>query len=157
MSALDLTLPQDIALKDETATLSLGRALAESLRPGDVVYLSGDLGAGKSTLARALIRALTTPDEDVPSPTFTLIQTYDGHAADGEPISIAHLDLYRVTDPEEVYEIGLFDLEPRALILIEWPDKLGYLGFDDRLEISLDKAAGDGRVARLNPKGKFRF
>jgi tRNA threonylcarbamoyladenosine biosynthesis protein TsaE len=153
--SLDLTVTQDIALEDETATLSLGQALAEVLKPGDVICLTGDLGAGKSTLARALVRALTTPDEDVPSPTFTLMQTYDGHTKDGETIQIAHLDLYRLQDPEEAYEIGLFDLGPEALILIEWPEKLEHLAFDDHLQISLDKSGGDGRLARLTPVGKF--
>ena len=74
----------------------------ESLRAGEAVCLSGPLGAGKSTLARALVRALTTPDEEVPSPTFTLVQFYEGPRLD-----VAHFDLYRLSDPDEAYEIGL--------------------------------------------------
>ena len=89
-------------LADEAATARLGAAIARALRAGEAVCLSGPLGAGKSTLARALIRALTTPDEDVPSPTFTLVQFYEGAG-----LKIAHFDLYRLTDADEAYEIGL--------------------------------------------------
>jgi len=109
----------DQYLEDEGETAAYGGWLSAQLGPGDVVFLLGDLGAGKSTLARALIRALTTPDEDVPSPTFTLVQTYEGR-----DIDIAHFDLYRLTDPEEVYEIGLFELADTHLCLIEWPQRL---------------------------------
>jgi tRNA threonylcarbamoyladenosine biosynthesis protein TsaE len=151
--------PQVIALKDEAETGALGQALAERLSVGDVVYLKGDLGSGKSTLARALIRALTHADQEVPSPTFTLIQTYEGQGG----LEIAHLDLYRLKTPDEAHEIGVFELQPEALTLIEWPENLGYLGFDDHLEISLDrpedKAEGQtaGRIATLTPMGAFRY
>lgn len=145
-------------LPDEAATLRLGAELAPCLRVGDVVYLRGDLGMGKSSLARGLIRALTSPDQDVPSPTFTLMQIYATPDFD-----ILHLDLYRLTDPEEAYELGLDELLPRSVLLIEWPDRLGHLGFDDRLEISLEVAdktnsadAGKGRIATLTPMGRFR-
>ena len=80
----------------------IGAALAGALQAGEAICLTGPLGAGKSTLARALIRARTTPHEDVPSPTFTLVQFYEG---DG--LALAHFDLYRLTSPDEAYEIGL--------------------------------------------------
>ena len=91
-----------IALFDAAATADLGAKIARLLRAGDAVCLFGDLGAGKSTLARGLIRALTSAGEEVPSPTFTLVQTYNGPA-----FAIAHFDLYRLTSAAEAYEIGV--------------------------------------------------
>ena len=154
---LDLSQPHVIALPDEAATAALGAAIAPHLRRGDVVYLTGDLGMGKSTLARGLIRALTRPDQEVPSPTFTLVQSYDTAA-----FELLHLDLYRLDDPEETLELGLDDALNDGVLLIEWPDRLGHLGFDARLDIVLEQAdntnspEGGGRIARLAPKGKFR-
>jgi tRNA threonylcarbamoyladenosine biosynthesis protein TsaE len=136
-------------LKDEAATARLGAAIARRLRTGESVCLSGPLGAGKSTLARALIRALTTPDEDVPSPTFTLVQFYDGPG-----LKIAHFDLYRLTSPDEAYEIGLDEALDDGAAVIEWPERLDGRLPADRLdvEIALD---GAGRRARLTPHGSW--
>ena len=130
-------------LADEAATARLG-ALA-----GESVCLSGPLGAGKSTLARALIRALTTPTEDVPSPTFTLVQFYEGPR-----LKIAHFDLYRLTNPDEAYEIGLDEALDDGAAVIEWPELLDGRLPPDRLdiEIALD---GTGRRARLTPYGSW--
>lgn len=154
---LDLSRPHVIALPDEAATIALGEALAPLLRRGDVVYLAGTLGMGKSTLARGLIRALTRPDQDVPSPTFTLIQSYDTPG-----FELLHLDLYRIEDPQETLELGLDEALHDGVLLIEWPDRLGHLGFDARLDIVLEQAdhihpsGAAGRVARLAPHGRFR-
>lgn len=136
-------------LPDEAATARLGAAIARALKAGDAVCLSGPLGAGKSTLARALIRALTTPDEDVPSPTFTLVQFYDGRG-----LKIAHFDLYRLTSPDEAYEIGLDESLEDGAAVIEWPGRLQGSLPTDRLdvEIALD---GAGRRARLTPHGSW--
>jgi tRNA threonylcarbamoyladenosine biosynthesis protein TsaE len=136
-------------LKDEAATARLGVAIARRLRAGESVCLSGPLGAGKSTLARALIRALTTPDEDVPSPTFTLVQFYEGR-----DLKIAHFDLYRLTSPDEAYEIGLDEALDDGAAVIEWPERLQGRLPGDRLdvEIALD---GAGRRARLAPHGSW--
>jgi tRNA threonylcarbamoyladenosine biosynthesis protein TsaE len=139
-----------LALSREAETSRLGAAIARQLRPGDAVCLTGPLGAGKSTLARALVRALTTPDEDVPSPTFTLVQFYEG-----ERLKIAHFDLYRLSDPDEAYEIGLDEALEDGAAIIEWPERLEGRLPPDRLdiEISMD---GDMRRARLTPHGAWK-
>ena len=136
-------------LKDEAATARLGAAIARSLRAGEAVCLTGPLGAGKSTLARALIRALTTPDEDVPSPTFTLVQFYEGPR-----LKIAHFDLYRLTNPDEAYEIGLDEALDDGAAVIEWPERLqGHLP-PDRLDVEI-ALEGAGRSVRLTPYGAW--
>ncbi len=152
LKTLDLSKPHSLFLPDETATARLGALIAAGLRAGDVVYLEGDLGAGKSSLARGLIRTLTTSDQDVPSPTFTLLQTYDTPA-----FPLLHLDLYRLRSPEEAYELGLDEACPPAVLVIEWPDRLQHLGFDDRLHIVLEHAEhAHGRLAHLKPVGRYR-
>ena len=117
--------------------------MAPRLQPGDVLLLSGQIGAGKSHLARAIIRHLLAKEgrvEDIPSPTFTLVQTYD--TLIGE---VWHADLYRLSDPNDVFELGLDDAFEDAICLIEWPDRLG----DDipsaawQIELSVQ---GDGRL-----------
>ena len=139
----------DLVLPDEAATLALGQALAPRLRRGEALCLSGPLGAGKSTLARALIRALTTPDEDVPSPTFTLVQFYEGAG-----LPIAHFDLYRLADPDEAYEIGLDEALEDGAALIEWPQRLEGRLPPDRLDIEMT-LDGAGRRVRLTPHGAW--
>lgn len=159
LNALDLARPLTVHLPDEAATARLGALIAPHLRAGDVVYLSGELGAGKSSLARGLIRALTTADQDVPSPTFTLIQSYDT-----PKFALQHLDLYRIETPEETWELGLDDLLVSSVLLIEWPERLAHLGFDDRLDIvilhsdktNLPADPREGRIATLAPHGRFR-
>ncbi|MBY0272893.1 MAG: tRNA (adenosine(37)-N6)-threonylcarbamoyltransferase complex ATPase subunit type 1 TsaE [Alphaproteobacteria bacterium] len=104
--------------EEETAVVA--RSLALKLRPGDVVLLRGELGAGKSTFARALIQALCGEETIVPSPTFTLVQTYEA-----SEFTLWHFDLYRLNSPEEVYELGIEEALQRGVCLIEWPDRLG--------------------------------
>lgn len=147
---LDLSKAQTLWLPDEAATAQLGGLLAPRLGPGDVIYLQGDLGMGKSALARGLIRALTTSNQDVPSPTFTLVQSYDTPG-----FELLHLDLYRLKSPEEAYEFGLDEALGHAVLVIEWPDRLAHLGFDDHLDIRLERMETTGRVATLTPKGRF--
>ena len=109
-----------LELSDLDATNRLGAMLAGALMAGDVIALSGGLGAGKSALARAIIRAVDPAEDDVPSPTFTLVQTYA--LADGTPLW--HLDLFRLDGPEEAMALGLDDAFVDAACLIEWPDRL---------------------------------
>jgi tRNA threonylcarbamoyladenosine biosynthesis protein TsaE len=141
---------RDWVLPDAEATTRLGAAIASSLRPAETVLLYGPLGMGKSTLARGLIRALTRPDEDVPSPTFTLVQFYDSTPP------VAHFDLYRLTRPEEAAEIGLDEALDEGCAVIEWPERLGddpaaWLG-PDRLSVTLSEQ-GDGRRATVSGAG----
>lgn len=131
-----------ISLPDEAATLTLGRQLAALCRPGGVIALEGDLGAGKTTLARALIQSLTSPETEVPSPTFTLVQTYNSDSFD-----IWHIDAYRLEDPDEAYELGLEETVD-GLALIEWPGNLGPHLPARRLEVRLT-SEGEGRIAVL--------
>ncbi len=107
-------------LPNEAATAAFASQIAPLLSAGDVLLLEGDIGAGKSAFARALIRARLGRMEDVPSPTFTLVQTYE--ASDGD---IWHCDLYRLTHPDEALELGLEEAFETAICLIEWPDRLG--------------------------------
>jgi tRNA threonylcarbamoyladenosine biosynthesis protein TsaE len=136
-------------LKDEAATQALGRAIAQALRPSEAVCLSGPLGAGKSTLARALIRALTTPEEEAPSPTFTLVQFYEGPR-----LKVAHFDLYRLSAPDEAYEIGLDEALEDGAAVIEWPERLAGRLPPDRLDIEI-AFTGEGRRARITPHGAW--
>ncbi|MDO8290570.1 MAG: tRNA (adenosine(37)-N6)-threonylcarbamoyltransferase complex ATPase subunit type 1 TsaE [Parvibaculum sp.] len=148
---------RDLTLPDEAATEALGRALASLLRVGDFVALNGDLGAGKTALARAIIRArLGDDDEDVPSPTFTLVQTYEAPEADGaEALLITHVDLYRLDDPSEVRELGLGEALDEGAILMEWSEKLGSLPAT-RLDITLTLKGDQGaRACRLTAHGAF--
>ena len=138
-----LSRPQD--------TAQLGALIAGHLQPGDAVCLQGPLGAGKSTLARGAIRALTRPDEEAPSPTFTLAQTYEGPR-----LTLTHFDLYRVRSSDEILELGLEEALDRGAVLIEWPERLGGDPPVNRLDIELRLLPGastKGRLARLSGRG----
>lgn len=118
--------------------------LGAVLRTGDCVLLRGPVGAGKSFLSRAIIQSLQDNPEDVPSPTFTLVQTYDTHAGE-----IWHCDLYRLSDTFEVVELGLLDAMSDAITLIEWPDRLGDLAPDTALSIEISDEGPDHRAIKL--------
>lgn len=134
----------DVPLSQEADTLTFARALGKLLQPGDVVCLWGDLGAGKSTLARALIQGRMGDDTDAPSPTFTLVQTYEAPDYD-----IWHFDLYRLEDPSEVLELGIEDAFAEAVSLIEWPDRLGPYMPLERIDVVITHGENDGRDLAL--------
>ena len=137
-----------IALADADATRVLGARLAALLRPRDVVLLEGDLGAGKTELARGCIQALAGAAIEVPSPTFNLLLTYDTPAG-----NVWHFDLYRVERPEELEELGVDEAFADGISLVEWPDRLP-VPPRDALRVTL-RHDGTGRDAELNGNGSW--
>lgn len=119
-------------------TASLATQLAPALSAGDVILLHGDVGAGKTHFARALIQSILGFAEDVPSPTFTLVQTYPASGCD-----IWHADLYRLTSVQEIEELGLADAFETDICLIEWPDRLGPLMPESALNLTFETGASD--------------
>ena len=148
---LSATFP--VALADETATAHLMADLALLIGPGDVITLSGDLGAGKTTAARAMIRYLADDEElEVPSPTFTLAQTYELPT-----FLLLHADLYRVTDASELEEIGLAPLPDATVALIEWPERANGTLPPDRIDIAFThrpEMGASARAAEITGYGK---
>src|SRR5476649_2449595 len=133
-----------LALSNETATAHLMADLALLVGAGDVITLSGDLGAGKTAAARAIIRYLAgDPSIEVPSPTFTLAQSYDL-----APFPLVHADLYRVNDATELEEIGLSPLPEGTVALIEWPERAPAALPKDRIDIALNHRPALGSTAR---------
>lgn len=136
-----------IALPDHAATEALACRIAQVLRPGDVVALSGGLGAGKTTLARAIIAALGHEGE-VPSPSFAIIEAYD---PPGVRLPLVHADFYRLDDPSEVEELGLDDYRHGAALLAEWPEHAGGFAHEPGcLSITLESTE-KGRKAIVSP------
>ncbi len=133
-----------MSLSSEAETTAFGQTLAKHLRPGDVVTFLGPLGAGKTRLAKAIAAAFGVPDDVVNSPTFTLIQEYDGD------IPIRHCDVYRLKSAAEFPDLGLDDLfSPEGIALIEWADRVAEFLPDDRLEIRLEPVSVNERQATL--------
>ena len=131
-----------------------GRLWGRALQEGDVIGLSGGLGMGKSVLARAVIRAaMGDPDLEVPSPTFTLVQQYEPD--DLSAPMIWHADLYRLDAPGEAVETGLLDAFDEAVVLIEWPERLGPLWPDFGLMITLSAPHSDGQMRVLDFSGPW--
>ena len=139
------------SLDSPEATERLAHETAKSLVPGDCLLLDGPVGAGKSAFARAVISALLTTPEDIPSPTFTLVQTYET-----EKFEIWHCDLYRLNSSDELVELGLEDAFRDAVTLIEWPDRLGELAPKDaqRLQFS-DGPTTDARVLTVSGDARW--
>jgi len=144
-SALTIDLP------DKAATGRLAALLARDARRGDLIALRGALGSGKTTFARAFIRARGHDGEDVPSPTFTLVEIYDGDPP------IWHFDLYRLEKPEEALELGLEEALGDGICLVEWPERIATMLPPDRLDLGLQAGAAPGaRIATLGPSPAWR-
>lgn len=131
----------DLRLTSPDHTAALARALAPKLAPGDVILLEGPIGAGKSHFSRSLIQSLQEVVEDVPSPTFTLVQTYEGRSGE-----IWHSDLYRLSSVDEIEELGLLEAFEDAICLIEWPDRLRELTPPSALHLSLSPDKGQNAL-----------
>ena len=143
---------KSLTLHSDIETSELAQRMAPFLGPGDTLLLEGSIGAGKTHFARAVIQSLLDIPEDVPSPTFTLVQTYETATAD-----VWHCDLYRLTHPDEVFELGLDDAFESAICLIEWPDRLGSETPADALLLTFRVLDNDGerRVTLTSPSPKW--
>jgi tRNA threonylcarbamoyladenosine biosynthesis protein TsaE len=146
VSASQITDSCVAALPDANATRAYGRRLGGALKRGDLVCLKGELGAGKTTLARGAIEAWCGAAQEAPSPTYTLVEVYEGARG-----VLWHVDLYRLASPEHVFELGLEDAFAQAACLVEWPERLPRLPAR-RLDIEL-LAAAHGRSVRMAPHG----
>jgi tRNA threonylcarbamoyladenosine biosynthesis protein TsaE len=135
---------KSLLLHDPDDTERLARQIGAQLAPGDCLLLEGPIGAGKTHFARHLIQSLQDSPEDVPSPTFTLVQTYD--TAAGE---IWHADLYRLSALDELEELGLAEAFEGAICLVEWPDRMGELAPDSALRITLNPDPTDDELRHL--------
>lgn len=144
-----------IALADAAATEAFGRALAAQVRPGDVVALSGQLGAGKTSIARGLLAALGLEGE-APSPSFAIVQPYEPPET---VFPVLHVDLYRIDDPDEAEELGLDDARADSLLLVEWPERLPDSFWADALWLTLTIEADGSRAltARVPTAWKDRW
>lgn len=133
----------------EDNTKTIARDFSKKLQIGDIILLHGNLGAGKSVFAREVIRSLMyTPNLEVPSPTFTLVQNYEGPES-----CINHYDLYRLENPEEVYELGWEDALGNSIMLIEWPERLGPLKPKKATEVSIKQNTQDKNTRNIEIKG----
>lgn len=126
----------DLSMKldDEAATLALGERIAAVLRAGDKIALTGTLGAGKTTLARGILRGLGFTD-DVPSPSFAIVQQYDPPEVS---LALAHVDFYRIEEASEIQELGLDDILMDGAMIAEWPDRMPAGFWDDALQITIE-------------------
>ena len=141
-----------IAIPDEAALAALAGRIAALARPGDLIALEGDLGAGKTSFARAFINALQDAPEEVPSPTFTLVQQYETRAG-----TVLHADLYRIADRSETDALGLIDALGDAILLVEWPDRLPPVRPAGLLTVRLDFGESpDSRRVTLVGAGRWQ-
>lgn len=139
-----LPFSHQISLSSPEETETLAQRLAPYLCAGDTVLLEGPIGAGKSFFCRSIILSILADPEDVPSPTFTLVQVYDG-----PDFPIWHCDLYRLTHPDEAWELGLDEAFESALCLVEWPDRLAGQEPKDSLRLSFVSENGEARLLKI--------
>ncbi len=142
-----------LKIETELQTKNLAQEIAPFLKKGDVVFLIGTLGAGKTALARYLVQSLIRDDENVPSPTFTLIQSYSNNE-----VAIDHYDLYRLDEndaQDDIIELGWEESLSNAITLVEWPDRLNDLKPKDRLEIYISFKDSDQRIIDLKKFGSW--
>lgn len=153
---------KQIDIKSEADMATFAQNIASTAKVGDIFLLRGPLGAGKSAFARAFIQYLVQSNIDVPSPTFTLVQQYDT-----DEVMISHLDLYRLEDPEEIYELGWEDFITDSIVLVEWPERLGHLTPSTHILLNIDvtddgirkitydesRSGGQARYAKENNHG----
>ncbi len=140
-----------IETNSEQETIEFAQTFSQSISPRDIILLHGDLGMGKSVFSRAVIRSLCGVDDlEVPSPTFTLVQTYEAQIG-----SLWHFDLYRLSDVSEVYELGWEEALVNGVMLIEWPERLGYLKPKSYVDVVLSSAVGNPnhRTIEVNRHG----
>ncbi len=144
-----------IRLADLDASLALGAALAKVARPGDVIALSGELGAGKTSIARGLLAALGL-EEEAPSPSFAIVQPYDPPEV---RFPVLHVDLYRIENSGEAEELGLDEARGDSLLIVEWPERLGEDAWDDALWLTLETMSDGARAltARVPPAWEGRW
>jgi tRNA threonylcarbamoyladenosine biosynthesis protein TsaE len=148
--------PELLSLADIAATDVFAAHIVKELKPGDVIGLSGNLGMGKTVLARSIIRLLATTYEisipDIPSPTFTLVQQYDF-----PPFSVFHIDLYRINDAKDTLELGIEEIFSNEVSLIEWPERLGLYLPPNRLHLTLLPGDHDNdRVLQIDKFGSWQ-
>ena len=155
MTTISTVAEVTIELASEAATQALAAEVARRARAGDVIALRGELGSGKTSFARGFIRALGRGDEEVPSPTFTLVEQYDL-----DRLQVWHFDLYRLAKPEDAYELGLEEALAGGVLLIEWPERLGPLLPRERLDVTLSAGSSPSRrraVLRGSPRWAERL
>lgn len=128
---------------NETETLKYAAKFAKNLKPGDIIALRGSLGSGKTVFSKGVIQALCRPDTDVPSPTFTIVQSYDTIKG-----PLYHFDFYRLKTPEEAYEIGIEDAFADGICLIEWPEKIGSLLPQKHIDVFLE-IQGENHIIKI--------
>jgi tRNA threonylcarbamoyladenosine biosynthesis protein TsaE len=139
-------------LADLDATLALGARLAAVVRPGDVIALSGPLGAGKTSIARGLLAALGLAGE-APSPSYAIVQPYDPPEV---RLPVLHVDLYRIEHPEEAEELGLDEARADSLLLVEWPERLGAAAWADALWLTLETTPDGARALTAKVPAAWR-
>ncbi len=140
-------------INGEDEMIALGQKLASHLQAGDVICLCGQLGVGKSVLARSIIRAIAKDDQmEVPSPSFTLVQDYAFHN-----MSVMHMDAYRLSSSDELWELGIPECFGDQITLVEWPDRLGELTPKRRIDIEIRDEGAEERSVKFTYHGEWNW